>query len=125
MKETKSRIETELRLQDMTHYFSLATYYFDIITRPLIETNIRGKLIDIGCGDMPYKEIIVKKVSQYDTIDIEKRAPDVKYVGNVENMNMIKDNCYDSAICLEVLEHVPHPQVALAEIFRILNQVGA
>jgi len=83
-----------------------------------------GKLIDIGCGNMPYKDILPDKVTQYDTFDIERRVPEVKFVGDIQNMDMIKDGSYDSAICIEVLEHVQNPFKAISEVYRILKQDG-
>ena len=39
-------------------------------------------------------------------------------------MSMIENNNYDSAICLEVLEHIPDRYKALKEINRVLKQNG-
>jgi SAM-dependent methyltransferase len=71
---------------------------------------------------MPFRSLIEERVNQYDSIDIERRTSNVKYLGDIQDMNMIDNDNYDSALCLEVLEHVPNPFKALSEIHRILKK---
>jgi SAM-dependent methyltransferase len=73
---------------------------------------------------MPYKDLFPEQVTQYDTLDVERRVPDVKFTGNVLDMHMIFDRSYDSALCFDVLEHVPDPLKAMLEISRILKPGG-
>jgi SAM-dependent methyltransferase len=39
-------------------------------------------------------------------------------------MEVVPSGAYDSAICLEVLEHIPNPSKAISEIYRILKPGG-
>ena len=73
---------------------------------------------------MPYRDIILQTVSRYDELDIEQRASGVKYIGHIHDLNMIKQEEYDTAACFEVLEHVPDPFMAISEIHRILKKSG-
>lgn len=107
---------------DKRKFYSPISFSQYEITIPLILKNVKGNFIDIGCGDLHYKRYIEDKVDNYDSIDIKRKSNDVKFEGNIQNMIMIKDNTYDSAICLEVLEHVPDPFLALKEINRILKK---
>jgi len=118
------KINEELRTPDQRKYFSPATYGAHQVTVPAILKYARGKLIDIGCGDLPFKEIIEQKVEQYDTFDVERRVPEVKYVGDIQDMNEIEDNQYDSVLCLEVLEHIPDPFKACDEMNRLMKNGG-
>jgi len=122
----KNRIQLNKELPNMERrqFFSPVTHYAYQTTAPAILSYARGKLLDIGCGDMPYKDLIQSKVDEYDTFDTEKRAEGVTFIGDVQNMDMITDASYDSAICLEVLEHVKYPHKALSEICRILKPGG-
>ena len=124
LKRNRLKLNEEKRTIEERRHFSPAIYASYKVTLPEILTYIHGKLIDIGCGDMPYKDIILDKITQYDTFDIEKRVPEVKFVGDIQDMDVIADGSYDSAICLEVLEHVQDPFRAIAEIHRILNKGG-
>jgi len=103
---------------------SPATFAHVSVTVPALREHLSGKFLDIGCGEMPFRSLIEEYVLQYDAIDLEKRVPDVRYVGSVQDMNMIADSTYDSAMCLEVLEHVPNPFRAVSEINRILKKGG-
>jgi SAM-dependent methyltransferase len=124
IKENREKINQDLRDPDQRKFFSPATYAQYQATFPVISQYAHGKLIDIGCGDMPYKNIILNKVNRYDTIDVERRVPDVKFLGDIHNMDVLKDKSYDTAVCLEVLEHVQNPFKALEEIYRILRKDG-
>ncbi|MCP4634131.1 MAG: class I SAM-dependent methyltransferase [candidate division Zixibacteria bacterium] len=118
------KINEELRTPDQRKHFSPATYGAHQVTVPAILKYAQGKLIDIGCGDLPFKEIIEQKVEQYDTFDVERRVPEVKYVGDIQDMTEIKDNQYDSVLCLEVLEHIPDPFKACDEMNRVMKSGG-
>lgn len=121
LQKNRKRISQELDTCYKRRFFSPLTYGTYGATVPAITNYACGKLIDLGCGEMPYKELIMNKVSQYDTFDVEERTKGVTFIGDIQNMDMINDNSYDSAVCFEVLEHVRYPAKALSEIFRILK----
>lgn len=57
------------------------------------------------------------------TLDIDpQRQPDV--VANIESMSAITDDSIDILVCIEVLEHVSRPDMAAAEIRRVLRNGG-
>lgn len=91
---------------------------------------LNGALLDIGCGKMPYKEIIIskKKVISYTGLDLENARsyseqvqPDVTWDGEIIP---IKDHSFDSAMATEVLEHCFEPGILLNETFRVLKPDG-
>lgn len=122
LKRNRLRIKRELTSYDLRKYFSPSYYADSIITSHVLLANLQGKCIDIGCGDMPFRSLIETRVNQYDSIDIERRASNVRYLGDIQDMNMIDNDSYDSALCLDVLEHVPNPFKAISEIHRILKK---
>lgn len=105
-------------------YLSPAIYAQYKAVIELIRRYVHGNLIDLGCGDMPFKELLLDLVDKYDSLDLWPQSEVVTYVGDIQNMNMIDSCTYDSAICLEVLEHVPNPQQAIIEMHRILKPSG-
>ncbi|MGB9592462.1 MAG: methyltransferase domain-containing protein, partial [Candidatus Kryptoniota bacterium] len=119
-----SKILQEFRGSSRRWYLSPALYAQYKIGLPLMSQYIHGKMIDLGCGDMPFREFLINQVDMYDSLDLWPQSNDVIFVGNIEDMNMIESCTYDSAICLEVLEHVPNPQQAIKEIHRILKPSG-
>ncbi len=122
--KNRQRIDDELRTADARKYFSPSTYGDYLVTRPALEAFAKGQLLDIGCGVMPFKDIILTSVEQYDTLDFEERTSGVKYIGDVQDMRMFENETYDSVVCLEVLEHVPDPFKAVSEISRVLKKGG-
>ena len=88
---------------------------------------LRGRLLDAGCGKMPYKNYIIKNsaVHEYVGLDIEtalgydeKIKPDYTWDGNIMPF---KNNSFDSCIATEVLEHCPDPEKFLLEVNRVLK----
>jgi len=91
-------------------------------------SNFSGKVIDLGCGNMPYKHWILSQsnVEQYIGIDVSsseyyQKAPDVIWDGVQIPFN---DSSADVVLLTEVVEHLSHPDQVLAEIFRVLKPGG-
>jgi len=120
----RKKIEADLHGSSRRQYFSPLYYSQYQVTLPLIKANAQGDLIDIGSGSVPFRPMILEQVNRYDTIDIESQGEPLTFIGDVQDMTMIEDESYDTAICLEVLEHVPDPSRALHEINRILKAKG-
>ena len=124
MKHNRIKIEKELVGSPKWYLFSPVIYLQYKKALPVIQQNVKGNLIDIGCGYMPFHDQITPLVETYDGLDLFPRTTDVRYVSDVQNMPEIPDSTYNSAICLEVLEHVPDPFQAVREIQRILKPQG-
>jgi len=124
LRKNRLRLRKEMRYSDKRKFFSPSVLSQYEVTLPRIISYVNGKLIDLGCGDMPFKKFIIDKVTAYDSLDIEKVNHDVMFIGDIQDMNMIPTETYDSAICLEVLEYVPNPFKALSETYRILRKNG-
>lgn len=90
----------------------------------LIPKYIHGRLLDAGAGKLPHRYLVRKLRVEYTSLDFKPTHPELDYVADVQNMPM-PDNSFDSAICFEVLEHVPNPEKALRELFRVLKPGGA
>jgi len=118
------RIDRDLHLSHRRKYISAALLSQYRITVPLIQKYATGNLIDLGCGRMPYRPLIADRLTRYDSLDPRPQIPNVTFVADIQDMSLIPDATYDSAICLEVLEHVPNPFRAVAEIHRILKPTG-
>jgi len=112
---------------------NLDTYYIrQSILNALNQTLpiLNGKLLDIGCGKMPYKEFILKnsKVSEYIGLDIddalqysETIKPDFLWDGN---KMPFENDSFECAFGTEVLEHCPEPEIVLKETLRVLKPKG-
>ena len=89
----------------------------------------RGRLLDVGCGHMPYKSMILApntNVSDYVGMDLSDNRsyanqPDLSWDGTAIPL---PDSSIDCAMATEVLEHCPYPDKTLAEINRVLKPGG-
>jgi len=95
-----------------------------------IEQNLHrfsGLCLDIGCGYMPYKPLLLAEHSPIQTYlgldlpDNPYQVPDLTWDGVVIPL---EPNSVDCAIATELLEHCPHPNQVIAEIHRVLKPEG-
>ncbi len=121
IKQNRKKVESDLVQSGRWKNFSPIIYAQFMITLPLILKNVNGKLLDIGCGRMPFQNEISRVTTQYDGLDVFPYSDKIKYISDAQDMAIIQDQFYDSAICLEVLEHLKDPQKALLEIHRKLK----
>jgi SAM-dependent methyltransferase len=80
-------------------------------------------LLDLGCGDMPYRPVFAPHVARYIGADLPRnRLADV----HVEDTGRVPlaDQSVDVVLSSQVLEHVPSPQGYLAEACRLLKPAG-
>lgn len=85
--------------------------------------HLHGRLLDAGAGKLPHRPLVNELTSEYVSLDFKLTHPELDVVADVQSMPM-SDNSFDSAICIEVLEHVPNPEKALRELLRVLKPGG-
>lgn len=87
------------------------------------------RVLDIGCGE----GLVLRQLRRLwpqtyiDGLDIEmelmavaqKLVPDIHYLGGSVYHLPLPTMSYDLVLCTEVLEHLEHPESALAEITRV------
>jgi ubiquinone/menaquinone biosynthesis C-methylase UbiE len=87
-----------------------------------------GNVLDIGCGQSPYKFLLDSSATQYygiDIVDADKfdyKNSDITPF-NGEDIPF-EDGKFNAVICTEVLEHVQHYQKLINEMYRVM-QPGA
>jgi len=101
-------------------------YYLDSATvRDAVCTfapRLSGRLLEVGCGLLPYKEVIEPFVTRYVASDFARSsAADVRCDGA---RLPFREKAFDCALCTQVLEHVPDPLCVLVEIARVLRPGG-
>lgn len=86
----------------------------------------KGKLIDIGCGVKPYKDMLSHLVSEHIGVDHHITVHDKSNIDLFGTAYSIpaEGNTFDSAICTAVLEHLEEPEQAIRECHRVLKPGG-
>jgi SAM-dependent methyltransferase len=119
---------TEIKLN--TENFHLYTVRKSILSA--INCNLvflKGNLLDVGCGIMPYKEIIKKNknIINYTGMDLENASyhgqvpPDLFWDGQIIP---VEESNFDSIIATEFLEHYHDTKSILLEMNRVLKPEG-
>lgn len=92
-----------------------------------IGAQVKGLVLDIGCANQYMKAFLSSK-ENYIGLDYYQTAtawyetkPDV--YGDAQNLPFVNQSL-DSVLLLDVLEHLPNPEAALAEIARVLKPQG-
>jgi SAM-dependent methyltransferase len=102
-----------------------------LVTR-ILENMIRahapmasGRLLDIGCGNKTYEKHFAPYVSNY--IGLEFPATRADRQGDVYGTALslpFAGKAFDTVVSFQVLEHVPDPQTAVNESYRVLKRGG-
>ena len=87
---------------------------------------MKGDLLDVGCGQKPYKKLF--DVKKYVGMEVEQEGHDhtneevdIYYDGK---HFPLENGSFDSVLTSQVLEHVFHPDDFLSEIHRVLRSNG-
>jgi SAM-dependent methyltransferase len=94
-----------------------------------VKSQIGGIVIDLGCGEMPYRDYLLKagNITKYVGIDLKPTEyhnivkPDMHWDGQ---MIPLPDNHADWILITEFLEHYFDTQHILKEIYRVLKPCG-
>jgi len=89
---------------------------------------IRGRVLDVGCGEKPYQQMIESHCTQYIGIDLPD-SPHLQHkvkadvYANARTLPFQADS-FDTIVCFQVMEHVPEPYQMLKEMHRVLRAQG-
>lgn len=89
-------------------------------------SHLRGRCLDVGCGDQPYRPLLLQPPFQiHELLGLDRagdrcqqKPPDLVWM---DGKIPLPDASIDSALCTEVLEHCPNPAELLAEVHRVLR----
>lgn len=87
---------------------------------------VRGRLLDVGCGEKPYKDVLSPHVSSYVGIDLPQTIHAQSEIDAFANAHHLpfKKETFDTVLCLEALEHVERPLDVIREIHAVLRKGG-
>lgn len=89
----------------------------------------KGKLVDIGCGRMPYRKELEPLVDLY--IGVDHPEVSKRYISDIKPEVLadakklpFKNDSFDIALLIQVLEHVDAPDKVIKEAARVLRPGG-
>ncbi len=88
---------------------------------------LSGTVLDIGCGYMPYKSLVLgppSRAEKYIGLDLKDniyQKPDLEWDGRTIPLD---DGSVDFALATEVFEHCPEPELVMREALRVLKPGG-
>lgn len=124
LRAKRSELDTWLTEKGVAHTFSLPVYQLHQHTLPLVEQYAAGRCLDAGSGRSPWKPLLAERGIQVLSLDVEDRAGEVDIIADLQHMPVIEDASVATVLCTQVLEHLPRPWDAMAEICRVLSPGG-
>jgi SAM-dependent methyltransferase len=91
--------------------------------REAIAAEARGRLLDVGCGGRPYQPLLPAGVRDVG-VDAAPAAGTRADAWAQAGALPFADGAFDTVLCTQVLEHLPDPPAALAEMARVLAPGG-
>ena len=93
---------------------------------------LHGRLLDVGCGRMPYRDLLLKPMGfadsylgldlAVDSLYSKHAKADITWDGKKIPLD---DASIDNAMATELLEHCPDPLAVMREIRRVLRSGGS
>lgn len=108
----------------MTHTFCLSSYLAQNLVRERLSACPPGRVLDAGSGRGPHHAVLIGNGCEVLRLDREERGAGVDLIGDVQAMPQVASESMDGVICTQVLEHVPRPWDAVAEMARVLRPGG-
>ena len=103
----------------------ILTIYRDLVTTI---PAFKGNVLDVGCGQSPYKFLLNPTQTKYfgvDIVDAEKFDYSNSDITPFNGEDIpFEDEKFEGLICTEVLEHVQHYQKLIDEMYRVMKTGG-
>lgn len=115
---------------DLIQHNSLKSAYY--LTYRYLVSNIKsvapiylkGRMLDIGCGNKPYFSLIEPYVQEYVGLDLEQSSEKlVDVIGSAVDLPFDKES-FDSLFSSQVLEHIFDHNKVISECHRVLKKGG-
>ena len=90
----------------------------------VIPDSARGEVLDAGAGLLTARPLLVPYVSHYVSMDVERHHSSVDIEDDIQTLATISSDRFDTVYSSQVLEHIPRPQDAIHQMYRVLKPGG-
>lgn len=101
-------------------------HYYHCRELEKVKEYVNGRVLDVGCGVKPYKDIIEPLSTEYVGLDVDFSPYSKEHVdifGCADNLPL-PDESFDTVVSFQVLEHLKEPSDFFLEAFRVLKPGG-
>lgn len=113
-----------MELPRSNHHYICLTYLHAWLRRAFA-AHAGGRLLDMGCGGQPYRDLIDRHCDEYVGADVAAAAGvDLDLEIRPGEPLDVPDASFDTVLSTQVLEHVPEPLEYLREAARVLRPGG-
>ncbi len=120
--ENLDRLNTTDISADNLNYLHYVSYHAALFTA--IANNTTGELLDIGCGNKPYKHKLEPLVTKYVGCDIVQSSERCVDVVSPANNIPLDSETFDTVLSTQTIEHVEDHQGLVNEAYRLLRSGG-
>lgn len=95
--------------------------------QPALEKHVRGSLLDLGCGKVPFFEAYRANISSNTCVDWPGSPHGDLHIDTFCDLSQplpFADEQFDTILSSDVIEHLPDPILAFREMGRILKPDG-
>jgi len=107
---------------DRTDYLVYKSYHSDLFE--CLKKYSKGRLLDVGCGNKPYAQIINNLVDEYLGCDIVQSSEQkVDILCNATEIQEPNES-FDTILSTQAIEHIAEHQLVINESYRLLKFGG-
>lgn len=114
-----------------TQYVSLGSRFIVNVLSEVYEAMLKkhasGRLLDLGCGNVPLYEMYRNYVTDNMCIDWSNSLHENPFIDDEFDLNEpvpFESEQFDTILCTDVMEHIAHPANLMREIARLLCPKG-